>query len=201
MIEGIRIKENTNLREIVEISHIPLKPVTLLFGGNGAGKSSIIKEVLKNTTAMKKYGHSKKSDIIIDHPLNESINILQYINSENNFKEMEDNPLLGYDDMFNPKILAEKFAAQEISEGQSIKFSLKPLLNGLLDHTLDVVDNQIYFVVLDEIDSGMSVENIVELAALIDRICRCVRLNYRLRNGCSTFARPIVGNFQQTRSL
>lgn len=162
MINKINIKKNSNLREIVLFPSIKIiNPVTLLFGGNDAGKSSIINETLSSVK-------SKTSDVKVSQTGNTVV--LQYINSEQNLRNPTVNPFNGLQEMCSPITWADKISAQEISEGQSIIFSLYPLLDGLEDFTFEAQSGKSYFVVFDEIDSGMSVENVNFICHKIDAI-------------------------------
>ena len=113
MIKSITIKKNSNLKEILFFNKTELKQVTLLFGANGVGKSSLIKGLLKQKEV--KINSDKKTVLY------------SFINSEQNFRNMNKNPNLAYQDIFNPYLIKKKYNAEELSEGQSIIYSIQEI--------------------------------------------------------------------------
>jgi len=153
MLTKIQVKKDSTLSKILFFDSIELKQVTLLFGGNGIGKSSLINAILKQ-------------DIVYEY--DKSVLLYSYINSKQNFKELERNDHLDYRDMFDPSLIARKFDASELSEGQSIVYSLQDIFK--LCSQLDSSDD--HLILLDEIDSGLSVENVDYVAKKIKAICK-----------------------------
>lgn len=96
MIQKITIKPNTTLSEILFFNEIDLsKKVNLLFGGNGVGKTSLIMALL-GRSYRKEFETSKTENRIM---------VYQYINSEQNAREIERNPMISYSDMFDPLLI------------------------------------------------------------------------------------------------
>lgn len=142
----IGLAEVTRLDFII-FNEIELKQVTLLFGGNGIGKSSLIKGILRQKE--------------VKFNCNKETKLYSYINTEQNFRNMEKNSNLSYKDMFNPYFLEQKYDASELSEGQSIIYSLQDifeLCKQIKENNNDSV------ILLDEIDSGLSVDNVEYLS-------------------------------------
>lgn len=154
MIKSFTIREKSLLSKILLFDKIELKQVTLLFGGNGVGKSSLIQGILKQRD--------------IDYELSKPTTAYSYINSKQNFREMERNDHLSINDMYDPGVLARKFAAGDLSEGQSIIFSIQDIFD--LCEAID--SDKDHIILLDEIDSGLSVDNVDYLARKIKRICK-----------------------------
>lgn len=114
-----------------------------LFGPNGVGKSTLIKAL-----------ESKKVDVKTDKPTL----FFSYQNARDNFKVREART---YMESFDLAFLNSKFDAKAISEGQSIIYSMFDLLDGLKPTgELKPEEGKDMLIVLDEIDSGMSIDNI-----------------------------------------
>ena len=112
-----------------------------LFGPNGVGKSTLIRAV-----------ENKELGISIDRPPS----FYSYQNSRDNFNVRKPRT---YDESFDPAFLNARFDARFISEGQSIIYSMFDMLDLLIDD--DPVESKKDIVLLlDEIDSGMSIDNI-----------------------------------------
>ena len=147
MIKSITINKDSNLEEILFFDKMGLEQVTLLFGGNGIGKSSLIKGILRQKE--------------VKFNCNKETKLYSYINTEQNFRNMEKNSNLSYKDMFNPYFLEQKYDASELSEGQSIIYSLQDifeLCKQIKENNNDSV------ILLDEIDSGLSVDKVEYLS-------------------------------------
>lgn len=153
MIKSISINKDSNLKEILFFNKMKLEQVTLLFGGNGIGKSSLIKGILKQKEV--KFNCDKETKLY------------SYINTEQNFRNMEKNSNLSYKDMFNPYLIKQKFDASELSEGQSIIYSLQDIFE-LCEQIKE--DNNDSVILLDEIDSGLSIDNVAYLSDEIKEI-------------------------------
>ena len=154
MIKSISINKGSNLEEILFFDNeIELKQVTLLFGANGVGKSSLIKEMLKQKEI--KFNCDKETKLY------------SYINTEQNFRNMDKNSNLSYKDMFNPYLFKQKFDASELSDGQSIIYSLQDIFELCVQIKDDSNDS---VILLDEIDSGLSIDNVAYLSDKIKEI-------------------------------
>lgn len=156
MIKSITIKQKSELSDVLMFDKkIELKQVTLLFGGNGVGKSSLINGILKRKVSLE---------------LDDTKTMLySYINSKQNFRNLEKNDNLSMKDFFEPKFFADKFDAQDLSEGQSIIYSLQDIFK-LCDQIKDDEEDSLFL--LDEIDSGLSIDNVEYLGKKIKKICK-----------------------------
>lgn len=153
MIKSISINKGSNLEEILFFNKMNLEQVTLLFGANGVGKSSLIKGILKQKE--------------IKFNCDKEIKLYSYINNEQNFRNMNKNSNLSYEDMFNPYLINKKYNADELSEGQSIIYSLQDIFELCMQIKDDSNDS---VILLDEIDSGLSIDNIDYLSDKIKEI-------------------------------
>lgn len=153
MIKSISINKGSNLEEILFFNKMNLEQVTLLFGANGVGKSSLIKGMLKQKEI--KFNCDKETKLY------------SYINTEQNFRNMDKNSNLSYKDMFNPYLFKQKFDTSELSEGQSIIYSLQDIFELCVQIKDDSNDS---VILLDEIDSGLSIDNVDYLSDKIKEI-------------------------------
>jgi len=162
MIEQIKIKNNTLLSQILIPRQFNFsRKINLLFGANGVGKSTLIQALLGN----KNYKKQFESKISGSNPL-----VYSYIDSIQNAKELSiKNPHLSYNDFFDPHIIARKFDAGELSEGQSIIYTVQEFLYC----ARQIEDSEHALFLVDEIDSGLSVDNIIwfcdELKQIVDK--------------------------------
>lgn len=147
MITTIKVPDNTIYSDILFFKEVDLTQfenrVVPLFGPNGVGKSTFIQAIEKH-----------KLDVQIDKPTQ----LFSYQNGRDNFKVREPR---SYAEAFDPGFMNSKFDAKAISEGQSIIYSMFDLLDGLNPKgQLHSEDGKDFLIVLDEIDSGMSIDNI-----------------------------------------
>ena len=154
MIKSFNVIEESFLDKILTFNKIELRQVTLLLGGNGVGKSSLINAILKKEIHYESDGKLTK--------------FYSYVNSKQNFRELERNDKLTYSDMFNPNIILRMHEAQVLSEGQSIMYSLEDIFD-LCDVIKDNRNDSL--VLLDEIDSGLFVDNIKFICEKIQEKC------------------------------
>lgn len=151
MIHKIKLKKNSYPEKIllfneIDLSSLPTPKIVPLFGANGSGKTTLIK-------SLENKGDYKDS-LTIEKDEGKHI-ILLYRNSSNNFRVRE----LGAD--CTPAELLARFNAQSISEGQSIMYSLNILLYELKYNETSVFKSSSqYIFLLDEFDSGLSIDNI-----------------------------------------
>lgn len=140
MIKQIKVKNNTVEKERLLFDKISnLKKVNILFGGNGVGKSTFLNGIITNNL-----------DLVSDRELV----ILKYINSEDNCKGYK------FDNNFKDMNQALKiFNSSGYSEGQTMLNHLLPFIKNIKD-VANKNKNKTIIVVLDEIDSGLSIENI-----------------------------------------
>lgn len=158
MIKKFIVRKGTRIEDILFFNKIELEPVTLLLGGNGVGKSSLIQAIL-----------NQELDFESDDPNNATM-IASYINSKQNLREMQRNTNLTYSDMFDPYIITRKMKADDLSEGQSIVYSMQDIFKLCKEIKEDKTDDKDYLFVLDEVDSGLSIDNVSYLAKKIKKI-------------------------------
>lgn len=124
-----------------------------LFGPNGVGKSSFI-------NALEEHGRNRGTFLTVTKTNDKPIRFISYINGKDNLKsskEPRDHTL-----SFDPMYLKLQWDARGLSEGQSVIYSLYDLLDGLKPgkNGFDLDDDTDYLICLDEIDSGLSIDNI-----------------------------------------
>ena len=147
MLDTITIKPGTRTADILFFDHLDFTGchVIPLFGPNGVGKSTLIKQL------------EDRRDITIKTD-GTPTNFYSYQNARDNFKIRQPR---SYMESFDPNFMSAKLSAQSISEGQSIIYSMFDLLDGLKPgQPLAPNDGQDNLILLDEIDSGMSIDNI-----------------------------------------
>lgn len=147
MIKQILIPDNTIYSDILFFKFADLTQfsnrVVPLFGPNGVGKSTFLDAIEK-----------QKLDIKTDKPTL----IFAYQNSRDNFKIRKART---YSESFDPRFINARLDAQAVSEGQSIIYSMFDLLDGLMKNGgLPPEEGKDMLILLDEIDSGMSIDNI-----------------------------------------
>lgn len=134
----------------MDITKLPDPRIVPLFGPNGAGKSTLISAIINA-------GIARQPQIVIDRT-SENMHVYAYENSKDNFKARE---ARSYSEAFDPFFLSSRFDARSISEGQSIIYSAFDLLDGLKPgKNMFGSEDSETLVLLDEIDSGMSIDNI-----------------------------------------
>lgn len=141
----IKIQVDEVSRGKLNFNECTLEKTTLLFGGNGAGKSTFIRGILEH-----------KFKVKIDKPTM----MFKYINSESNFKYID--PLQADKGAFILTAVGRR-QSNKVSEGQAILYSLSGLLEMLITENYE----KDALVLLDEVDSGLSDENVLLLCNLI----------------------------------
>ena len=147
MITSVSVRPDSFEKEVLFFKEVDLTQfknrVVPLFGPNGVGKSTFIKSL-----------EEQKLDIKIDRPTL----VYSYQNSRDNFKTRQ---ARSYEESFDIVFLRAKLDARSISEGQSIIHSMFDLLDGLMKNGgLPPEEGKDKVILLDEIDSGMSIDNI-----------------------------------------
>lgn len=145
MLLSMKVKPDTDIEDILffkECDFTDFKRVIPLFGPNGAGKSTLIQAIKNHTVDVKVEGDTA---------------IYSYQNSTDNFKIRKART---YAENFDPFFMTSKLDAQVISEGQSIIYSMFDLLDGLYPGKPLATEEYDSIILLDEIDSGMSIDNI-----------------------------------------
>lgn len=145
------------------IDGLPNPRLVPLFGPNGIGKTSVVEALISTMT-----GESKQLDIVCDRPT--PTRLLHYRDRKDNARIREPR---SYAEAFDPRFFNAKYDAQSLSEGQSILYSVMDLLDaiGTTKHSIPV-DGTENIVVLDEIDSGMSIDN---LDAVMRKLVRATK--------------------------
>ena len=123
--------------------------LVLLFGPNGVGKSTLLNAMIKSQS---KLGRRPEIEVGTDRPSA----VFSYSNSTDNFKDREPR---SYAESFDPGFVSAQFDARHVSEGQSVLYSVFDLIDALKTDLLST-EGANTVVVLDEIDSGLSIDNI-----------------------------------------
>ena len=147
MILNFSVKADTNEDKILLFKNGDFTQfennVIPLFGPNGVGKSTLINGLINQSLEIK----SSKPGICYS-----------YQNSKDNFKTRQARNL---SEEYEPFFLVKKFNSQYISEGQSIMYSMFDLLDAFKKNgAFEYHEDKDSIILLDEIDSGMSIDNI-----------------------------------------
>lgn len=147
MLTSFSVKPNTREESILFFKGADLTQFTTrvipLFGPNGVGKSTLISAL-----------EQQKLNITMDRPTG----FISYQNSRDNFKVREPRSYL---ESFEPWFIKSKWDAKTISEGQSIIYSMFDLLDGFRNGGAFPEEEGLdQLILLDEIDSGMSIDNV-----------------------------------------
>ena len=186
MIERVIFPEEYKKSQIMffkeaDFTSLPNTQVVPLFGPNGVGKTTMLdailhtlrhEEVYKRLTSDNDDGaadfyksefdrekHKAGCEVITD---GREMKLLGYKNSVDNFRSKN----VGFD----PYLLNARFDAQSVSEGQSIVYSLFDLFELLKEGAAEDETDNIVF--LDEMDSGLSIDNLDTFMRKIKNIVR-----------------------------
>lgn len=85
------------------------------------------------------------------------IALYSYCNSQDNLRRGS------HDKLENVDRFISFFESQHLSEGQTIMYSLKDFINGLISDKEAHKENQNILLLMDEFDSGLSIENVIYL--------------------------------------
>lgn len=150
MIKSLKIRKNSKEDKILLFKEVSnLKKINILFGGNGVGKSTFLNGLKENSFEIE----SKKP-----------IKIFSYTNSLDNKKISKNNVIEKYTDII--KI----YNSSQYSEGQAMIHFFRPFLLDVEDYARNNTTEDIV-VLIDEMDSGLSIENINMLLHLIVDMC------------------------------
>lgn len=157
MVDKIIIKPIKPLCDILFFNEVCFSQfenrVIPLFGPNGVGKSSFI-------NALEEHGRNRGSFLTVTKTNDKPINFFSYINGKDNLKSSKEPR--SHRLLYDPMYLKMQWDAKGLSEGQSVMYSLYDLLDGLKPGAkgFDLDDNTDYIIALDEIESGLSIDNI-----------------------------------------
>lgn len=181
MIESFKAKKGTTAESIFlfgnkEVDLTQFHRLVPLFGANGSGKSTLLKSIIEFFTIEQELRDSfdngmnppvsrytkeefqrinSKKQLDIEYSKIESQSIFKYFDSKDNFKINTGS----YKDNKNPLFLCDKLNSQRLSEGQSIIYSTNGLFE-LIENNLECRDDLDYLILMDEIDSGLSIDNL-----------------------------------------
>lgn len=139
MITKITTIKETFEDNILLFKQVKPVKINVLFGGNGVGKTTFLNGIINNTLNIK---------------CNNNYKVVAFSNSKDNFRHNDPSP---FDRQFNNKLI-QKVESNSMSEGQSIIFSINDFLEKVKDELNNTEDTVV--IVLDEVDSGLSAENI-----------------------------------------
>ena len=155
--------------ETADITQMTNPKIVPLFGPNGIGKSTMIQGIIKGLEIAslrakykddpdreyfyKQFDFDEKREAcrltLDDKPYKR----LSYINSQQNFRTVNHS--------FNPFVLNARWDAKTLSEGQSIIYSIFTLFEMLKPGpNMSAIENGDTIVLIDELDSGLSVDNL-----------------------------------------
>lgn len=192
MIHKITVLPKTRAEKVlffkeILLDKLPDPRIVPLFGANGSGKTTILSN-LEDTLYFYKYNESDhpKEDRLrealrgIHAPKAPQVDIeydkcptvyFRYRNSTDNFGNREMDWMNS-----DPVQLNLKYDAIALSEGQSIVYSAEALLKGMLKSTKTresfLEDGQHGILLIDELDSGMSLDNIQAMMGIIKRVLK-----------------------------
>lgn len=162
MINSIIYNPSENSEERLFTREFHFKSgINLLFGGNGAGKTSLC-EALRSLTHWK-ISTQFKRDITIQ--ASGQFKVYYYSNSEHNVARNKDK---GLDSFFD---FTRAYDSFHQSEGQSVLQALCDFLNVLQDDECVPVDSEDVFI-MDELDSGLDVEACIYAVKTIKSIIK-----------------------------
>ena len=183
MITSIRTKSNYTLIKEIKIEN----KLTLLYGCNGVGKSTFLREVntvinggkLDNVTfdeettlKIKKIREDDAKDTKFKFgeklsEIYEKYGIYYYTNRHENFERVDPQDTSRCDDFM--EAMGRRGAAMSRSEGQNVLMSFLSWIDNI-----SVKDGST--IVIDEIDSGLSVEHVNIICHVISDLIRTKRL-------------------------
>lgn len=157
MITSIEVIKNENslekellLAKKFDLTLMPRLNFIPIIGSNGCGKSTLLRCLSNHGKGV--YGH-QALDILITRPTD----VYRYLNSKDNFKiKAPLDKIRGFDVVE----LADRYYSSRLSEGMGMVHSYMPLLDGLHNDAIPKNDDRDILIILDEFDSGLSLDNI-----------------------------------------
>lgn len=200
MIKKIKVLSDTTASKIlffdeIDLTELPNRKIVPLYGANGSGKTTFLKEIKNFLFEMIEAKRPKVDDdnfaerfararrrqqAKVDHDAQIQMEMddaptryFEYRNRDDNFAYAEPRSYL---ESFDPTYLSLKYDARSLSEGQSLVYSVEDLLKGMLRTTKRresfVEDDEHTIVLLDEIDSGLSLDNLDKMMRIIKQVLR-----------------------------
>lgn len=139
MIKSIKVKPKSFESDILLFKTARFRRLNILFGGNGVGKTTLLNGIANNKLEL-----NTDKELIIK----------SYVNSRDNFRHIDKT---NYKNIGIAAI--QKMNANNLSEGQSIIYSLLAYLENTKKIAEENPDKTVVLI-LDEVDSGLSAENI-----------------------------------------
>lgn len=156
MITKIIPKPGSSMEKILfcdalYLDEMPNPNIVPLFGPNGIGKSSIIKQLLNAS-------NGKNTSIEVERTRTD-MRVMSYCDRLDNCRTRDPRD---YMEAFDPNYLSDRFNADAVSEGQSIIYSMIALLDiiGTGKQAIYGENGEETLVIMDEIDSGISLDNL-----------------------------------------
>ena len=164
MITSIEVKQNKKSREKdilltkrFDFCLMPRINFVPIIGTNGCGKSTLLKAISTG-------GRDVCGRQVLDIKINKPTDRYVYLNSKDNLKIKQPKNIFG-DLTFEE--FGDKFYASRLSEGMGMMYSYMPLLEGLLYRNIPEDNDKDISVILDEFDSGLSIDNIDKVMNLL----------------------------------
>lgn len=144
------IEKEILLTKKFDLTLMPKLNFIPIIGANGCGKSTLLKCLANNGKGVS--GH-QALEIMITKPTD----VYRYLNSKDNFKIKKPMDMIRG---FTAEEFADKYYSSRLSEGMGMIHSYMPLLDGLLEDAIPKNDDRDILIILDEFDSGLSLDNI-----------------------------------------
>lgn len=166
----------------IDLTQLPDLKIVPLFGPNGSGKTTLLKAINTNLNCNIRLEYYKQQlaegkidkteyefyeedimhdnvkmgcDLELDHC---AYQVLTYNNSNDNFRHRKARSM--FED-FDPYYIKNRLDAQSVSEGQSIVHSIYNLFECMKPgKNMSVIENGHTIVLIDEMDSGLSLDNL-----------------------------------------
>lgn len=162
MIRHITIGKNTVANDILMFKRCMIdRQMNLLFGGNGVGKTTFIEYLSKCTNDR---AFNKNIQLMDGY---KSFTLYSFSNSGNNYRRVGHSTRFGIE--VSPDLAIKKLKASQLSEGQSIVYSIEDFL-WFLENQLEYKNNSGNVITIDEMDSGLSVDNIEYIMGRLNKI-------------------------------
>lgn len=145
----LKVKDKSNLSEILMFNEMIVKPWTVLAGSNGVGKSSLTSQ-FRNYLTEGKWDLELKTD--------KKLNIYYYSNSYNNHRHTK--AMNSAEIRMEGRDVVNIWNCNHLSEGQSTVYSFLCYEDFLkYQAKKGFKDDIAYLFVMDELDSGLSADN------------------------------------------